>query len=85
MVQRVPATRTGSGRGAAAGDRSDRTGQIEGELVGLGDLATDQQAPTIRYERKADIHLAFTLLAASLILWTYVQRWFIRGSKLISS
>lgn len=31
---------------------------------------------TIRYERRSDIHLAFTLVAASLICWNYVQRWF---------
>jgi len=31
---------------------------------------------TVRYERRADIHEAFLSLAASLICWSYVQRWF---------
>jgi transposase len=30
----------------------------------------------IRYERRADIHLAFTTLAAALITWRFVQQWF---------
>ena len=30
----------------------------------------------IRYERRADIHLAFTTLAAALITWRFVQKWF---------
>ena len=30
----------------------------------------------IRYERRADIHEAFLSLAAALICWNYVQRWF---------
>ena len=30
----------------------------------------------IRYERRLDIHLAFTTLAAALIAWRFVQRWF---------
>ena len=30
----------------------------------------------IRYERRADIHLAFTTLAAALITWRFVKRWF---------
>lgn len=28
-----------------------------------------------RYERRADIHLAFTTLAAALIAWRFVERW----------
>src|SRR5512147_1072579 len=31
---------------------------------------------TSRYERKANVHLASTLLAASLIGWNFIQRWF---------
>ena len=31
---------------------------------------------TVRYERRADIHEAFTLLAASLICWNFILRWF---------
>ncbi len=31
---------------------------------------------TVRHERRADIHQAFLSLAASLICWNYVQRWF---------
>jgi transposase len=31
---------------------------------------------TVRYERRADIHQAFLSLAASLICWSYIQRWF---------
>jgi transposase len=30
----------------------------------------------VRYERRADIHLAFTTLAAALIAWRFVERWF---------
>jgi len=30
----------------------------------------------VRYERRADIHLAFLTLAAALITWRFVQRWF---------
>jgi transposase len=30
----------------------------------------------IRYERRANIHLAFTTLAAALITWRFLQRWF---------
>jgi len=30
----------------------------------------------VRYERRADIHLAFTILASALITWRFVQRWF---------
>ena len=30
----------------------------------------------VRYERRADIHLAFTTLAAALITYRFVQRWF---------
>jgi transposase len=30
---------------------------------------------TVRYDRRADIHQAFLSLAASLICWSYVQRW----------
>jgi transposase len=30
----------------------------------------------IRYERRADIHLAFTTLASALIIWRSVKRWF---------
>jgi transposase len=30
----------------------------------------------IRYERRADIHRAFTTLASALITWRFVQRWF---------
>ena len=29
-----------------------------------------------RYERRADIHLAFTTLASALIIWRFVKRWF---------
>jgi len=29
-----------------------------------------------RYERRADIHLAFTTLAAALITWRFVKLWF---------
>ena len=29
----------------------------------------------VRYERRADIHMAFTTPAASLIIWRFVQRW----------
>ena len=29
-----------------------------------------------RYERRADIHLAFTTLAAALITWRFVKQWF---------
>jgi transposase len=28
-----------------------------------------------RYERRAEIHLAFTTLAAALITWRFVERW----------
>ncbi len=31
---------------------------------------------TVRYERSADIHQAFLSIAASLICWSYVERWF---------
>jgi hypothetical protein len=30
----------------------------------------------IRYERRADVHEAFLSLAAALICWNFVQRWF---------
>ncbi len=30
----------------------------------------------IRYERRADIHLAFTTLASALFTWRFVKRWF---------
>ncbi|WP_336492804.1 IS5 family transposase [Methylobacterium nigriterrae] len=30
----------------------------------------------IRYERRRDIHLAFTTLAAALIVWRFIERWF---------
>jgi transposase len=30
----------------------------------------------VRCERRADIHLAFTTLAAALITWRFVQGWF---------
>ncbi len=30
----------------------------------------------IRYERRADIHLALTTLAAALITWRFVAKWF---------
>ncbi|MBL7405407.1 transposase, partial [Escherichia coli] len=30
----------------------------------------------IRYERRADIHLAFSTLAAALIVWRFIERWF---------
>jgi IS5 family transposase len=30
----------------------------------------------IRYERRADIHMAFLMLASALITWRFVQRWF---------
>ena len=30
----------------------------------------------VRYERRADIHLGFLILAAALITWRFVQRWF---------
>jgi len=30
----------------------------------------------VRYERRADIFTAFHLIAASLICWRFVQRWF---------
>jgi len=36
----------------------------------------------VRYERRADIHLAFLTLAAALITWRFVQRWFFRRSQL---
>ena len=29
-----------------------------------------------RYERRADIHLAFTTLASALITWRFVKHWF---------
>ncbi len=36
----------------------------------------------IRYERRADIHLAFSTLAAALIVWRFIERWFcVRRSK----
>jgi transposase len=31
---------------------------------------------TVRYERRADMHLAFPHLAASLICLNFAQRWF---------
>ena len=31
---------------------------------------------TVRYERRADMFLAFHQLAAGLICWRFVQRWF---------
>jgi transposase len=34
----------------------------------------------IRYERRADIHLAFTTLASALITWRFVQQWSVRSS-----
>ena len=30
----------------------------------------------LRYERRLDIHRAFTTLAAALIAWRFVERWF---------
>ena len=30
----------------------------------------------IRYERRSDIHLAFSTLAAALIVWRFIERWF---------
>lgn len=30
----------------------------------------------IRYERRDDIHLAFTTLAGALIVWRFIERWF---------
>ncbi len=30
----------------------------------------------VRYERHAEIHLAFVLLGFALICWRYIQRWF---------
>jgi len=30
----------------------------------------------MRYERRLDIYLAFTTLAAALITWRFVQKWF---------
>ncbi len=30
----------------------------------------------IRYERRADIHLAFSTLAAAVIVWRFIERWF---------
>ncbi len=30
----------------------------------------------VRYERRADIHLAFVLLGCALICWRYIQKWF---------
>lgn len=30
----------------------------------------------IRYERRHDIHLAFSTLAAALIVWRFIERWF---------
>ncbi|GEP07441.1 hypothetical protein MOX02_54790 [Methylobacterium oxalidis] len=30
---------------------------------------------TIRYERRREIHLALTTLAAALILWRFIERW----------
>ncbi|MGA1860000.1 IS5/IS1182 family transposase, partial [Azospirillum sp. 11R-A] len=30
----------------------------------------------VRYERRADIFTAFHQIAASLICWRFVQRWF---------
>ncbi len=30
----------------------------------------------IRYERRADIHIALTTFAAALITWRFVAKWF---------
>jgi|GEM_PF-4615692 len=30
----------------------------------------------VRYERRADIHPAVTPLAAALIVWRFIERWF---------
>ena len=30
----------------------------------------------IRHERRHDIHLAFSTLAAALIVWRFIERWF---------
>jgi transposase len=30
----------------------------------------------VRYERRSDIHLAFSTLAAALIVWRFIERWF---------
>lgn len=30
----------------------------------------------IRYERRADIHKAFLILACAMICWKFIQRWF---------
>jgi transposase len=34
------------------------------------------QRLAIRYERRSDIHLAFSTLAAALIVWRFIERWF---------
>jgi len=39
-------------------------------------LFSQFQHLAVRYERRADIHLAFTDLASALITWRFTQRWF---------
>ncbi len=57
-------------------ERSDRLGRhrwvVERTLAWFGQF----RRLVVRYERRADIHAAFLTLAAALITFRFVQRWF---------
>jgi hypothetical protein len=57
---------------AAQPHAASRSPHVERTLAWFGQF----RRLAIRYERRADIHLAFLTLASALITWRFVQRWF---------